>query len=107
MGRKMKIAVVAGVLALLLAAVGAYAYDGSQKDQIADGVTIGGVDVGGMSESQAKRAVRAQLLAPLRHSLRVGSRVRASRCMRTSMRPSRMPSPPAAKERCPGGSSAT
>lgn len=72
MGRKTKVAVVVGLVALFLAAVGAYAYDGSQKDQIADGVNIGGVDVGGMSESEAKRAVRVQLLAPLQHSLRVG-----------------------------------
>ncbi len=72
MEHKVKIAVVIGILVLLVAAVGAYAYDSSQKDQISDGVTIGGVDVGGMTEAQAKRAVRAQLLAPLRHSLRVG-----------------------------------
>jgi lipoprotein-anchoring transpeptidase ErfK/SrfK len=53
-------------------AVAAYAYDSSQKGKIADGVTIGGVDVGGMDEAEAKRAVRKELLAPLRHSLRVG-----------------------------------
>jgi len=56
---------------LVLAAVGAYAYDSSRKDTIADGVTIGGVDVGGMDAGEAKRAVRRQLLAPLRHSIRV------------------------------------
>ena len=50
----------------------AYAYDSSQDGKIADGVTIGGVDVGGMSEAEAKSAVREELLAPLRHSLRVG-----------------------------------
>jgi lipoprotein-anchoring transpeptidase ErfK/SrfK len=72
MGRRSKIAVVAGVLALLVLAVAAYAYDSSQNDKIADGVTIGGVDVGGMSEAEAKSAVREELLAPLRHSLRVG-----------------------------------
>jgi lipoprotein-anchoring transpeptidase ErfK/SrfK len=72
MGRKTKIAIATGVALLLLGAVGAYAYDSSQKDQIADGVTIGGVDVGGMNAAEAKRAVHAQLLAPLRHSLRVG-----------------------------------
>jgi len=71
-GRKTQIAVVVGVLALVLGAVGAYAYDSSQKDEIADGVTIGGVDVGGLDAAEAKRAVRRQLLAPLRHSLRVG-----------------------------------
>jgi lipoprotein-anchoring transpeptidase ErfK/SrfK len=64
--------VVAGVLVLLVLAVAAYAYDSSQDGKIADGVTIGGVDVGGMSEAEAKSAVRQELLAPLRHSLRVG-----------------------------------
>lgn len=72
MGRKSKIAI-ATVLALLaLGAVGAYAYDSSQDDKIAEGVTIGGVDVGGMDSAEAKRVVRRQLLAPLRSSLRVG-----------------------------------
>jgi lipoprotein-anchoring transpeptidase ErfK/SrfK len=71
MGRKTQIAVLVGVLVLVLGAVGAYAYDSSQDGKIADGVTIGGVDVGGMSEAEAKRAVRHELLAPLRHSLRV------------------------------------
>jgi lipoprotein-anchoring transpeptidase ErfK/SrfK len=71
-GRKTQIAVVA-VVALLLALVGVgYAYDSSEKDKIADGVTVGGVDVGGMNEAEAKRAVRRELLGPLRHSLRVG-----------------------------------
>lgn len=63
---------VAGVLVLLVLAVAAYAYDSSQDGKIADGVTIGGVDVGGMSEAEAKSAVREELLAPLRHSLLVG-----------------------------------
>jgi lipoprotein-anchoring transpeptidase ErfK/SrfK len=72
MGRKTQIAIVTGVIMLVLGAIAAYAYDDSQSDRIADGVTIGGVDVGGMTEAEAKRAVRRQLLAPLRHSLRVG-----------------------------------
>jgi lipoprotein-anchoring transpeptidase ErfK/SrfK len=72
MGRKTQIAIVTGVVVLVLGAIGAYAYDSSQDGKIADGVTIGGVDVGGMSEAEAKQAVRHQLLAPLRHSLKVG-----------------------------------
>jgi len=72
MGRKTKIALATGVALLVLGAVAAYAYDSSQNDKIAEGVTIGGVDVGGMNEEEAKRAVRRQLLAPLRHSLKVG-----------------------------------
>jgi lipoprotein-anchoring transpeptidase ErfK/SrfK len=71
MRRKTSIAaiVVAALLVVLVAA--AYAYDSSQKDKIADGVTVGGVDVGGMNEEEAAAAVRRKLLAPLRHSLRV------------------------------------
>ncbi len=72
MGRRAKIAVVAGALLLVLVALAGYAYDNSQKETIADGVTIGGVDVGGMDAAEAKRAVRRQLLGPLRHSIRVG-----------------------------------
>jgi lipoprotein-anchoring transpeptidase ErfK/SrfK len=72
MGRKTQIAIVVAVLALVLGAIGAYAYDSSQKDKIADGVTIGGVDVGGMDAAEAEQAVRSHLLTPLRHSLRVG-----------------------------------
>jgi hypothetical protein len=56
---------------LVLGAVGAYAYDDSQKGRIADGVAIGGVDVGGMSAAEAEAAVRAQLVGPLRHPLTV------------------------------------
>lgn len=72
MGRKTKIAIATALALLLLGAVAAYAYDSSQSDTIAEGVTIGGVEVGGMDAVQAERAVRRQLLAPLRHSLRVG-----------------------------------
>jgi lipoprotein-anchoring transpeptidase ErfK/SrfK len=72
MGRRTKIAIATALALLLLGAVGAYAYDSSQRDTIAEGVTVGGVDVGGMNAGQAERAVRRQLLAPLRHSLRVG-----------------------------------
>jgi lipoprotein-anchoring transpeptidase ErfK/SrfK len=72
LGRKTKIGVIAVVLVLALGVVAAYAYDSSQKGTIADGVMIGGVEVGGMSADEAEMAVRRQLLVPLRHSLRVG-----------------------------------
>lgn len=72
MGRKTKIALATVVALFLLGAVAAYAYDSAQDDTIAEGVTIGGVEVGGMDAERAERAVRRQLLAPLRHSLRVG-----------------------------------
>jgi lipoprotein-anchoring transpeptidase ErfK/SrfK len=72
MRSKGRIAILAGVVVLALGAVAAYAYDSSRKDKIADGVTVGGVGVGGMDEAEAKHAVRRHLLGPLRHSLRVG-----------------------------------
>ncbi|HEU4392638.1 MAG TPA: L,D-transpeptidase/peptidoglycan binding protein [Solirubrobacterales bacterium] len=71
MGRKTQIAVIVGVALVMLGAAGAYAYDSSQKDKIAEGVRVAGVDVGGLDEEEAANLVRRRLLAPLRHSLRV------------------------------------
>jgi lipoprotein-anchoring transpeptidase ErfK/SrfK len=51
---------VAVALVILLGGAGAVlAYDASQKHTIADGVTIGGVDVGGMSVTKATTTLRA------------------------------------------------
>jgi L,D-transpeptidase catalytic domain/Putative peptidoglycan binding domain len=69
MGKRTSIVVVIAAALLVVVVGGAYAYDSSQKDKIADGVTVGGVDVGGMDEEEAAAAVRRKLLAPLRHSL--------------------------------------
>jgi lipoprotein-anchoring transpeptidase ErfK/SrfK len=71
LGRKTQIAAIAAVLVVVFAAVGAYAYDSSHKEKIADGVTIAGVDVGGLGAEEATAAVRRHLLGPLRHSLEV------------------------------------
>jgi lipoprotein-anchoring transpeptidase ErfK/SrfK len=71
MGRKTQIAVIVAVSVVALGAAGAYAYDSSQKDKIAEGVRIAGVDVGGLTEDEAAALVQRRLLAPLRHSLRV------------------------------------
>jgi hypothetical protein len=68
MGRKGQIA---AIVVVVLAAGGVYAYDSAEKNKIASGVTIAGVDVGGLDAEAAEAAVRHQLLAPLRHSLRV------------------------------------
>jgi hypothetical protein len=72
MGKRTSIVAIIAAAALVVVAAAAYAYDSSQKDNIADGVTVGGVDVGGMNEDEAVVAVRRKLLAPLRHSLKVG-----------------------------------
>jgi lipoprotein-anchoring transpeptidase ErfK/SrfK len=59
------------VLLLVVAAVGAYAYDSSQKDKIADGVKIGQVDVGGLDRQQATQRVQRRLVAPLHQAVKV------------------------------------
>ena len=71
MGRKSQILIAAVVIFLIGGAVAAYAYDGSQKDRIADGVTISGVDVAGMNEQEAVAAVTAQVLSPKRRPVTV------------------------------------
>jgi hypothetical protein len=69
MGKRTSIVVAIAAVLLVVVVAGAYAYDSSQKDKIADGVTVAGVDVGGMNEEEAAAAVRRKLLAPLRHAL--------------------------------------
>jgi lipoprotein-anchoring transpeptidase ErfK/SrfK len=71
MGRRTQIAAIVVVVLVVFGAAAAYAYDSSQKDQIAEGVRIAGVDVGGLDEDEAAALVRKRLLAPLRHALRV------------------------------------
>ena len=71
MGRKSWIAV-GLIVVLVLGAVGAaFAYDSSHKDEIAEGITIGGVDVGGLTEDQAEAKLQKKLLDPLRETIKV------------------------------------
>jgi lipoprotein-anchoring transpeptidase ErfK/SrfK len=65
MGRKALIAVIALLFLLIAGAVGVYAYDDSKKDEIAEGVTIAGVDVSGLSEAEARKQVHADVIKPL------------------------------------------
>jgi lipoprotein-anchoring transpeptidase ErfK/SrfK len=53
------------VAVLCALAVAAYAIDRANSDKIADGVQIGGIDVGGMSADQARNRVHARLVKPL------------------------------------------
>ncbi len=59
------------VAALLVGAVGAVAYDSSRGDKIAKGVTVSGVDVGGMTAAEARGAVASALQEPLRQPVAV------------------------------------
>ncbi len=65
MGRKTPIALMVVVLLLIGGAVGAYAWDSSKEDEIAEGIRIGDVDVGGLSAGEARAEVRAGLIKPL------------------------------------------
>ncbi len=65
MRTKTSIAALIAAVLLVVVVGGAYAYDSSQKDKIADGVTIGGVDVSGLDEEEAAAKVHRKLVAPL------------------------------------------
>ncbi|CAN5160620.1 hypothetical protein BH24ACT23_BH24ACT23_09090 [soil metagenome] len=69
MHRKLYIAVVLCVVMLLAGAVGAYGWDASRSDEIADGVKIGGVDVGGLTKTEAETLVSERLIDPLDRKL--------------------------------------
>jgi lipoprotein-anchoring transpeptidase ErfK/SrfK len=65
--------IVVAVLLLVLVggAVAAYAYDSSREDLIAEGVTIAGVDVGGMRVDDARAVVTERLKEPLEQPITV------------------------------------
>jgi lipoprotein-anchoring transpeptidase ErfK/SrfK len=65
MHQKLLIALVALIAMGLLLAVGVWAYDDAQKDQIAPGVKIGGVDVGGRDADSARKIIEQKVVAPL------------------------------------------
>jgi lipoprotein-anchoring transpeptidase ErfK/SrfK len=71
MHQKVLIAVVAAVTMLLLAAVGVWAYDDAQKDQIAPGIKVGGVDIGGRDADSARRIIKREVVAPLKQPVTV------------------------------------
>jgi lipoprotein-anchoring transpeptidase ErfK/SrfK len=61
---------VALAIAVLLAGAGAVlAYDSSQRDTIAKGITVGGIDIGGLTVSQAQARLRAAYRARLARPL--------------------------------------
>ena len=76
MGSRVLIVLGVAVAALLVGGGAVFGYDRAQQDKIADGVRVNGVAVGGMTPSQATRALRAALLAPLNRAVRVRHRGR-------------------------------
>jgi lipoprotein-anchoring transpeptidase ErfK/SrfK len=59
------------LLVLVGGAVAAYAYDSSREDVIAEGVTVAGVDVGGMKLAEARRLIGRELREPLERPIAV------------------------------------
>ena len=59
------------LLILVCGAVAAYAYDSSRKDRVAEGVTVAGVNIGGMTSDQARRTINRELSEPLEQPIAV------------------------------------
>jgi lipoprotein-anchoring transpeptidase ErfK/SrfK len=55
---------------------GAYFYDDSKKDLIAEGVKVNGVPIGGMTRAEAEKKLSATLLAPLDRPVKVSYKSR-------------------------------
>jgi lipoprotein-anchoring transpeptidase ErfK/SrfK len=70
-GRGVQIGVMAGVVFLILMAIGAFALDAAHKDKIADGVSVGGVDVGGKTTDEASVQLQKNLVTPLKRPVKV------------------------------------
>ncbi len=71
MGRKAQISLVAIVFTAIIAALLVYVWDSSRGDTIAEGVTIGGIDVGGLDADAAKQQVETNLLDPINETVTV------------------------------------
>ena len=65
MGTKTVTAIVCGLVLLIAGAVGAYAWDNSKSEEIADGVRVGNIDLGGLTEDQAIDLLDSELVKPL------------------------------------------
>ena len=64
--------VLASLLMLLIfGSVAVYAVDAAQENAIADGVTVAGVDVGGMDRAEARKAVAQRVEEPLQKTVKV------------------------------------
>jgi lipoprotein-anchoring transpeptidase ErfK/SrfK len=68
--RSRSFVVVALALVVLGALAGAvYAYDHSRRDEIAKGIRVGGVDVGGLTATEARARLQRRILDPLREPI--------------------------------------
>jgi lipoprotein-anchoring transpeptidase ErfK/SrfK len=75
--RSKSFVLVAGFLVLLCVGAGAvFAYDNSKKDTIAEGVTVAGIDVGGMNADQARATLQRRLMRGLKRPVVVKTKSR-------------------------------
>jgi hypothetical protein len=65
MSRRLIAVIVLTVTVLLVGAGSLYAFDRNVRTRIADGVTVNGIDVGGLTPAQARTKLQASLLDPL------------------------------------------
>ncbi|MEX2252960.1 MAG: L,D-transpeptidase family protein [Thermoleophilaceae bacterium] len=61
MGQKSFIGVAAFLVVLIGGAIALYVYDAGRDDQIAEGITVAGVDVGGMHADEARKVIAAKV----------------------------------------------
>jgi lipoprotein-anchoring transpeptidase ErfK/SrfK len=71
MSRRLIAVFVLAVTVLLVGAGTLYAFDSKAKHHIADGVTVNGVDVGGLTPAQARQKLTNTLLKPLNRPVSV------------------------------------
>jgi hypothetical protein len=71
MGRRVQIALVIACGALLLLAAVAYALDRANSDEIAHGVRVGDVEIGGLSTDEARKRISARVARPLEQPVTV------------------------------------
>ncbi len=73
------IAVAAALVLLVAGTVGVYAYDSAREDEVAKGVRVGGVDVGGLDRERARAKLRDELVRPLGEPVIIRARGRSYR----------------------------
>jgi lipoprotein-anchoring transpeptidase ErfK/SrfK len=76
MGQKSFIGVAAFLIVLIGGAIALYVYDAGRDDQIAEGITVAGVDVGGMQAGEAAGVIRAKVAAQVERPIVVRFRKR-------------------------------
>ncbi len=73
MGRKLQISLLIALIAGICGSLLIYWWDSTYKNEIAEGVKIGGIEVGGLDRDDAASQLRASLITPLEKNVVVTS----------------------------------